>query len=130
MLARLFLLIRSLVFYIGYYSGTVFISTFFILLFPVLPPKGRHVVASIWCSFVLEWLRLCCGVRYVVHGLENLPKTPAIILANHQSSWETILFYKLVFPVSPAAVPITAVLNGFLVAARNLPSPQTRSSFR
>ena len=101
MLARLFLLIRSLVFYIGYYSGTVFISTFFILLFPVLPPKGRHVVASIWCSFVLEWLRLCCGVRYVVHGLENLPKTPAIILANHQSSWETILFYKLIFPVSP-----------------------------
>ena len=54
-----------------------------------------------WCGFVLEWLRLCCGVRYVVHGLENLPKTPSIILANHQSSWETILFYKLVFPVSP-----------------------------
>ena len=101
MLARLFLRIRSLLFYVGYYSGTVFISTFFILLFPVLPPKGRHVVASIWCGFVLEWLRLCCGVRYVVHGLENLPKTPAIILANHQSSWEAILFYKLVFPVSP-----------------------------
>jgi len=49
----------------------------------------------------LGWLRICCGVKYVVHGLENLPKTPAIILANHQSSWETILFYKLVFPVSP-----------------------------
>tara|TARA_B110000444_G_C18846450_1_gene602351 strand:+ start:3470 stop:3979 length:510 start_codon:yes stop_codon:yes gene_type:complete len=30
-----------------------------------------------------------------------LPKTPAIIFANHQSSWETILFYKLIFPVSP-----------------------------
>ncbi|GJM11984.1 MAG: hypothetical protein DHS20C12_03870 [Pseudohongiella sp.] len=40
-------------------------------------------------------------MRYVVHGIENLGKTPAIILANHQSSWETILFYKLVFPVSP-----------------------------
>jgi 1-acyl-sn-glycerol-3-phosphate acyltransferase len=37
----------------------------------------------------------------VVHGLENLPNKPAIILANHQSSWETILFYKLIFPVSP-----------------------------
>ncbi|MDA0278868.1 MAG: lysophospholipid acyltransferase family protein [Proteobacteria bacterium] len=101
MLSRLFLSLRSFVFYVGYYSGTVFISAFFILLFPVLPPKGRHVFASIWCGFVLGWLRICCGVRYVVHGLENLPNTPAIILANHQSSWETILFYKLVFPVSP-----------------------------
>lgn len=98
---RLFLGMRSFVFYIGYYSVTVFLSIFFILLFPVLPPKGRHIFASIWCGFALGWLRICCGVRYVVHGLENLPKTPAIILANHQSSWETILFYKLVFPVSP-----------------------------
>jgi len=92
---------RSIIFYIGYYSGTVFLSIFFILLFPVLPPKGQHIFASTWCGFTLGWLRICCGVRYVVHGLENLPKTPAIILANHQSSWETILFYKLVFPVSP-----------------------------
>jgi 1-acyl-sn-glycerol-3-phosphate acyltransferase len=101
MMIRLFLGMRSFVFYIGYYSVTVFLSIFFILLFPVLPPKGRHIFASIWCGFALGWLRICCGVRYVVHGLENLPKTPAIILANHQSSWETILFYKLVFPVSP-----------------------------
>ncbi|PCI77425.1 MAG: 1-acyl-sn-glycerol-3-phosphate acyltransferase [SAR86 cluster bacterium] len=101
MMTRLFLGMRSFVFYIGYYSVTVFLSIFFILLFSILPPKGRHIFASTWCGFVLGWLRLCCGVRYVVHGLENLPKTPAIILANHQSSWETILFYKLVFPVSP-----------------------------
>lgn len=101
MISRLLLSIRSFFFYVGYYSVTVFLSIFFILFFPILPPKGRHVFASVWCDFILGWLRLCCGVRYVVHGLENLPKTPAIILANHQSSWETILFYKLVYPVSP-----------------------------
>lgn len=98
---RLFLGLRSFLFYVGYYSVTIFLSIFFILFFPILPPKGRHVFASVWCGFVLLWLRICCGVKYVVHGIENLPKTPAIILANHQSSWETILFYKLVFPVSP-----------------------------
>ena len=101
MIARLFLGVRSLVFYIGYYTGTVIICIFFILLFPILPPKGRHVFAGLWCGFALGWLRLCCAVKYVVHGLENLPNKPAIILANHQSSWETILFYKLIFPVSP-----------------------------
>ena len=101
MLVRLFFALRSSLFYIGFYSGTVFISTFFIVLFPGLSPKGRHIFASIWCGFVLGWLQICCGVKYVVYGLENLPSTPAIIFANHQSSWETILFYKLVFPVSP-----------------------------
>ena len=101
MMSRLFLGVRSFIFYVGYYPGTVFLSIFFILLFPILPPKGRHIFASIWCGFILGSLRLCCGVRYVVHGLENLPNAPAIILANHQSSWETILFYKLIYPVSP-----------------------------
>ena len=101
MIARLFLSVRSLVFYIGYYTGTVIICIFFILLFPILPPKGRHIFAGLWCGFALGWLRLCCAVKYVVYGLENLPNKPAIILANHQSSWETILFYKLIFPVSP-----------------------------
>ena len=101
MLDSLFLAFRSFIFYIGFYLGTVFISAFFILLFPVLSPKRRHFFASIWCGFGLGWLQICCGVKYIVYGLENLPNTPAVILANHQSSWETILFYKLVFPVSP-----------------------------
>jgi 1-acyl-sn-glycerol-3-phosphate acyltransferase len=101
MITRFFLGIRSSLFYIGYYSVTVFLSIFFILLFPVLPPKGRHMFAALWCNFILGWLRLCCGVKYQIHGIENLPKSPAIVIANHQSSWETILFYKLIFPVSP-----------------------------
>ena len=101
MLDSLFLAFRSFIFYIGFYLGTVFISAFFILLFPLLSPKRRHFSASIWCGFVLGWLQICCGVKYIVYGLENLPNTPAVILANHQSSWETILFYKLIFPVSP-----------------------------
>ena len=33
--------------------------------------------------------------------MENIPTDPSVILANHQSTWETILFYKLIYPVSP-----------------------------
>ncbi|MSR10839.1 MAG: 1-acyl-sn-glycerol-3-phosphate acyltransferase, partial [Gammaproteobacteria bacterium] len=29
------------------------------------------------------------------------PTVPVVVLSNHQSQWETILFYKLVFPVVP-----------------------------
>ncbi|NQV70622.1 MAG: 1-acyl-sn-glycerol-3-phosphate acyltransferase [Pseudohongiella sp.] len=99
--SKLWLGIRSTFFYLGFYPGTVVIPTLFILLFPLLPPRGRYFFASMWCGFILYWLRLCCGVRYQVQGLENLPDTPTVIVANHQSSWETILFYKLIFPVSP-----------------------------
>lgn len=100
-MSRVFLILRSSLFYLGYYSVTIFLSIFFILLFPILPPRGRHAFACLWCNFILGWLRLCCGVRYTVLGLENLPSEPTVVVANHQSSWETILFYKLVFPVSP-----------------------------
>src|SRR5262249_5532176 len=37
------------------------------------------------------------GIRYVVEGREHLPPQPAIILAKHQSAWETLAF-QLIFP--------------------------------
>ncbi|NKB34676.1 MAG: 1-acyl-sn-glycerol-3-phosphate acyltransferase [Pseudomonadales bacterium] len=80
---------------------TIVMATVFILLFPVLSTRIRHKLASLWCNSVLNWLRLTCGVRYEIIGYENIPSEPAVFLANHQSSWETILFYKLVYPVSP-----------------------------
>ncbi len=101
MMSKILLGIRSSFFYLGYYVATIILSVLLILLFLFLTAKGRHTCASVWCSFTLGWLRLCCGVRYKIIGRENLPASPAVILANHQSSWETILFYKLVFPVSP-----------------------------
>ena len=80
---------------------TIVMAGLFILLFPILGNNARYRLATIWCDSVLNWLRLICGVRYEVLGLENLPDTPTVFLANHQSSWETILFYKLLYPVSP-----------------------------
>lgn len=41
------------------------------------------------------------GIRYVVEGRENLPTEAAIVLAKHQSAWETVAFLFLFPPVSP-----------------------------
>ena len=95
------LFLRSLVFYLGYVPTTILMSASFILLFPLLPARGRHVFASTWCNTVLLWLRVTCGVTYQIIGRENIPEEPVVIVSNHQSTWETILFYKLKFPVSP-----------------------------
>ncbi len=34
-------------------------------------------------------LRVICGVRVQVKGMENCPKGPVVVLSKHQSAWET-----------------------------------------
>ena len=101
MLRQLFLTLRSGVFYLGYVLITVVLSTSFILLFPLLKSSGRHRIAAAWCRSILRWLKLSCGISYTVEGAGNLNRCPAVYLANHQSSFEAILFYQLIYPVSP-----------------------------
>ncbi len=53
-------------------------------------------------NHLVIWLaRWVLGIRYVVEGREHLPQQPAIILAKHQSAWETVAFLCLFPPVSP-----------------------------
>ena len=47
------------------------------------------------------WLELVCGISYTIEGVENLNRYTAVYLSNHQSSFEAILFYQLIYPVSP-----------------------------
>ncbi|HJN96975.1 MAG: 1-acyl-sn-glycerol-3-phosphate acyltransferase [Gammaproteobacteria bacterium] len=95
------LFFRSLLFYLGYVPITILMSALLIVLFPITPARGRHIIASTWCNAVLNWLRISCNIRYRIIGQANIPEQPVVILANHQSNWEAILFYKLKYPVSP-----------------------------
>ena len=101
MINSLFYTFRTLCFYVGYVTVTIAISSLLILSSPILSEVAIYRASKLWCKFVLFWLRICCGVKYEIFGLENLPESPCVIIANHQSSWETIFFYQLVFPVSP-----------------------------
>lgn len=93
--------IRSFLFYCGYVPVTIVMSMLFISLFPLLPEAGRYGLTASWCRFVLAWLKLTCGVHYQLQGAENLPRQAVVVLANHQSSWETLYFYLLIHPLSP-----------------------------
>lgn len=101
MFKLLILILRSALFYVGYVLATIVMSFFFILFFPLMPPQKRYAFAAAWCNSILGWLRISCGVRYEIAGLDNLLDQPAVYLSNHQSSWETLLFYTLIFPISP-----------------------------
>jgi len=62
-----------------------------------LPRRTRYRIISSWSRCVVWLARWICGIRWQVEGLEHLPARPAVILAKHQSAWETIAF-QLIFP--------------------------------
>jgi 1-acyl-sn-glycerol-3-phosphate acyltransferase len=59
--------------------------------------RASYAVARAWCRAVLYLVASLCGLRYRVEGLHNIPDRAVVVLAKHQSAWETILFMAL-FP--------------------------------
>ncbi len=62
-----------------------------------LPRLARYRIISGWSRLVVRLARALCGIRWTVEGCEHLPAKPAVILAKHQSAWETLAFQEI-FP--------------------------------
>lgn len=88
--------IRSLLFYLGLFILTPIFSVLAILLLPINNVM-RSRIASGWAYAVLYWLKLTCNLGVEVRGKEHIPTQPSIILAKHQSAWETIAL-QTIFP--------------------------------
>ena len=69
----------------------------FALLTAPLPRMTRYRLISGWSRLVIRLARWILGIEWRVEGRENLPSRPAVILAKHQSAWETMAF-QLIFP--------------------------------
>jgi 1-acyl-sn-glycerol-3-phosphate acyltransferase len=93
-------LIRSLIFAVLQTVLTILFSLVAFLSFPFSAPTRYKLITGY--NHTVIWLaRGVLGIQYVVEGQEHLPKQPAIILAKHQSAWETVAFLFLFPPVSP-----------------------------
>lgn len=90
------LYVRAWLFYVGLFVLTIPFSLLAILLIP-LPAVMRSRWVSGWAHAVMWWLKVTCNLRYEVTGREYIPATPSIILAKHQSAWETIALQSI-FP--------------------------------
>jgi 1-acyl-sn-glycerol-3-phosphate acyltransferase len=88
--------LRSLLFALGQWLFTLIFSLFAVLTFP-FPPLTRYRIISLWARSMMWWLRVTCGIRYRVFGLEHIPQTPCVVLSKHQSAWETLAFQQI-FP--------------------------------
>ena len=62
-----------------------------------LPRRWRYFVITRWSVFAFFWLKVTCGLGWRVHGRENVPAGPCVILCKHQSAWETMAL-QMVFP--------------------------------
>jgi 1-acyl-sn-glycerol-3-phosphate acyltransferase len=60
-------------------------------------PLVRYRIITTWSRLMVEAARVRCGMHYRVIGAENIPQEPCIILAKHQSAWETLAF-QVIFP--------------------------------
>lgn len=89
-------LIRSILFNLGMLIITPIFSVLAILLFP-LPAVLHSRIISSWAYLAMFWLKLTCGLSFRVIGKQNIPHHACIVLAKHQSAWETIAF-QVIFP--------------------------------
>ncbi|MCB1943092.1 MAG: 1-acyl-sn-glycerol-3-phosphate acyltransferase, partial [Candidatus Accumulibacter sp.] len=79
-------------------------STFFLLLVSLwtipfgilvtlavlLPIGARYRIIALWRAGFMALCRVLLGIRYRVIGRENIPSEPCVVLAKHQSAWETV----------------------------------------
>lgn len=63
-----------------------------------LPFRYRYWWITRWCSVVELIVRVIGGIRVEVQGLENRPSSPGVIMAKHQSAWETLNLLPLFYP--------------------------------
>lgn len=89
--------LRSTLFFIGQLIVTPPYALLAWLIFP-LPPRWRYAIISTWSRLMMVWVRIACGVKYEVQGMEHLPTTPCVVLSKHQSAWETLAFQALLPP--------------------------------
>ena len=89
-------LLRSSLFALFQLVTTPVFAIVGLLLFP-LPLAARYRFITTWSRLMLAAAEEICGIRYRVLGAENLPPPPYIVLAKHQSAWETLAF-QAIFP--------------------------------
>lgn len=85
------IVLRALLFNcVLFVSGTLFLTLALPAL--VMPRWVTIRVGVVWFSFILWAVRIICGISHEVRGRENLPVTPCVVAAKHQSAWDTFAF--------------------------------------
>ena len=84
-------LLRGWLFYIVLSFSILVLAVCVLCTTPFASVKWRYeAICRPWAKFVLALLRVICGIRLEMKGMENLPPadTQAVVLMKHQSAWD------------------------------------------
>lgn len=86
--------IRSVLFNVIFYVNLV---VFLVLGAPLFLAPRRWAIAAlkVWAQSSLWWLKVLCGTRMEVRGVEHIPSGAALVAGKHQSFWETFAILPL-----------------------------------
>ena len=92
--------IRSCVFYLVSTPSILGGGIFLMPLIFFMPQKARWFCLTRLLSLVVWQVKLFCGVKYKLEGLDHIPNEPYVALSKHQSPWETFFLFIKLSPVS------------------------------
>lgn len=87
--------LRSALFNVYFFVSTALVCTYGIAALLVAPARVLRLPVH-WARIELAGLSALCGIRYSVRGLENLPDGPALIASQHQSTFDTMVWFRVV----------------------------------
>jgi len=128
MMYRLWLMLRSALFWVWMFSTTAFFAIP-ALLGSLISFEAAYKVCDVWVASNMWGLRLICGVKWEVIGKENIPEQPCLLVSKHQSTWETFFYAHYLTHVLYVAkrslgyIPVFGwmiVLLGFVMIDRKL----------
>jgi 1-acyl-sn-glycerol-3-phosphate acyltransferase len=90
--------LRSLLFFAGFTASILLFSLPLSLIGWILPFRLKSHIGKGWGLLNLWMLKKLCDLDYRVEGTENFPDRNCIVMAKHQSAWETIAL-RAVLPV-------------------------------
>jgi 1-acyl-sn-glycerol-3-phosphate acyltransferase len=93
--------IRTSIFYLLLSLSAFIWGTLSLFFAPFMPFRARYrFIVWRWCRFAVWLAKVMVGIRYEVKGMENVPAQPCVILAKHQSTWETFFLSGAFEPLS------------------------------
>ena len=88
----------SILFFVITVVYTPFHAIVLLLAAPFINLQQRYRLACAWNHNIIRLLDCLCGVHYRIEGADNLPNEGAIVLAKHQSAWETFAIPVILLP--------------------------------
>lgn len=93
--------LRIVLFYILLGLGALLWLPFCLVIGPFLSFPARYRFINVyWGRFAVELAKYVIGLDYRVTGVENIPNERCVILAKHQSTWETFFLSTYFEPLS------------------------------